>query len=179
MPKHHPRHYYLNDAVYFVTAHIYKSKRYLDTDEKKSLLIKSFQAALADNEYQLYVWVVLENHYHLMFKTRIGDKLPQLIKQIHVNCLEQLNELENKKRKVVFYNYWDTYIRDKKKFYTHFNYTHYNPVKHSYVKKITDYPFSSYEFWLNKKGEDWLNLQFHRFPIVDFSLGKEDAFDNA
>jgi putative transposase len=39
--------------------------------------------------------------------------------------------------------YWEHLIRDEEDFIRHIEYIHYNPVKHGYVLKPTDWPFSS------------------------------------
>ena len=40
--------------------------------------------------------------------------------------------------------YWDHLIRDEHDLVQHVNYIHYNPVKHGYVDKVCDWPFSSF-----------------------------------
>jgi len=39
--------------------------------------------------------------------------------------------------------YWEHLIRDEEDFIRHIEYIHYNPVKHGYVLKPIDWPFSS------------------------------------
>jgi putative transposase len=51
--------------------------------------------------------------------------------------------------------FWEHTIRDEADFERQANYIHYNPVKHKLVKRVTDWPYSS----------------FHRFV----SLGEMDA----
>ncbi|OQX95065.1 hypothetical protein B6I21_07390 [candidate division KSB1 bacterium 4572_119] len=134
MAKPYPRHYYLNDTVYFITAHVYKKHSYLDSENNKQVLLDTLNNVLDESRYKLYCWVILKDHYHFLFKTRIGEKLPGLMKQIHKLVSIQINDLDEKKRRKVFQNYWDCCIRDKKDFYLHFNYIHQNPVKHGYVE---------------------------------------------
>ncbi len=176
MPKAHPRHYYQNDTVYFITARVYKSNNYLDSEIKKKMLVDLFFTTLADYRYRLFAWVVLDNHYHFLFKTRVGDTLPQMMKQLHANSREALARLDTQKRKVAFYNYWDSCLRNRNEFFCYFNYVHLNPVKHGYVQQMSDYAFSSYQYWLDKKGEVWLKSQFEKYPPADLLLGKEDDF---
>ncbi|HDP99986.1 MAG TPA: hypothetical protein ENN22_12490 [bacterium] len=177
MPKHHPKHYYLNDTVYFITAHIYKRRRYLDADDKKQLLFEIFQQTFSRFNYRLYAWVILEDHYHIQFKTRIGDDFIKAIQQIHNDCLHRLNQSENRRRRKIFYNFWDYCIRSKMEFYSYFNFIHYNPVKHGYVSDMAAYPFSSYADWRQKKGELWLASCMRDFPISEFSIPQDENFD--
>ena len=53
--------------------------------------------------------------------------------------------------------FWEHLIRDEKDYEHHFNYIHYNPVKHCYVKKASDWPYSSIHHYI-KTGilsENW------------------------
>jgi REP-associated tyrosine transposase len=47
-------------------------------------------------------------------------------------------------------------------------YIHYNPVKHGYVTRIEDWPFSSSHHYLQAKGQDWLMDAFQRYPVIEF-----------
>lgn len=40
--------------------------------------------------------------------------------------------------------YWEHQIRDEGDFERHVNYIHWNPVKHGYVKRVVDWPYSSF-----------------------------------
>lgn len=40
--------------------------------------------------------------------------------------------------------YWEHQIRDESDFEQHVNYIHWNPVKHGYVKRVADWPYSSF-----------------------------------
>ena len=40
--------------------------------------------------------------------------------------------------------YWEHKIRNEEDLDNHINYIHYNPVKHKYVTKVSDWPFSSF-----------------------------------
>jgi REP element-mobilizing transposase RayT len=44
-------------------------------------------------------------------------------------------------------SFYDHVIRNKTDFNNHVNYIHYNPVKHSYVKKMEDWSWSSYTLY--------------------------------
>ena len=40
--------------------------------------------------------------------------------------------------------YWEHTIRDERDYSIHMDYLHYNPVKHGYVKTVSDWPYSSF-----------------------------------
>ncbi|CAM3094186.1 REP-associated tyrosine transposase [Pseudoalteromonas distincta] len=45
--------------------------------------------------------------------------------------------------------YWEHKIRDEGDLDNHINYIHYNPVKHKYVSKVSDWSFSSFHRYVN------------------------------
>lgn len=53
--------------------------------------------------------------------------------------------------------YWEHVIRDDKDYENHVNYIHYNPVKHGLVRKVRDWPYSSFHRFvrLNILPVDW------------------------
>ena len=78
-------------------------------------------------------------------------------------------------------DYWPTSaavndcIRTEADYWTRFNYIHHNPVKHGYVEQMEDWPFSSYRYYFENQGEEWLMDAFRQYPIIDFT-DSDDAF---
>ncbi len=64
----------------------------------------------------------------------------------------------------MWHNYWDRCIRSERDYWTRFNYIHYNPVKHGYVTRMGDYPFSSVRFYEQAMGLDWLSDVWRTYP---------------
>jgi len=177
IPKeHHPYHLYLDDTIYFLTSSIYQSQHLLNTSAKKQLVFESIRQYFTKYCFKLYAWVILDNHYHIEFKTRIGRDLQKALQFIHGGCSFKINGWDNKRGRKIFQNYWDHCIRDAKDFYNHFNYIHQNPVKHGYVKNIEDYPFSSYQYWSKKKGVEWIKSLYREYPILDFTVEQDECF---
>ena len=55
------------------------------------------------------------------------------------------------------HRFWEHTIRDERDFVRHVNYIHWNPVKHGYVKRVVDWPYSSFHRYI-KQGllpRDW------------------------
>jgi hypothetical protein len=51
----------------------------------------------------------------------------------------------------LFWKHWgEHYIRDENDYQRHLDYLHYNPVKHEYVKRVVDWPYSSFHRWVKK-----------------------------
>jgi putative transposase len=54
--------------------------------------------------------------------------------------------------------YWEQTLRDQDDFARHLDYIHFNPVKHGYVVRVRDWPYSSFHRWvrLGAYPEDWV-----------------------
>ncbi len=55
---------------------------------------------------------------------------------------------------------WDYCPRDEKEYLIRLNYLLNNPIKHNYVTNLNDYPFSSFQSYLNQIGRTNLVKQF-------------------
>jgi len=172
---HHPPHIFRDDTIYFITARTVDQKLYFDTDSKKKLFCLCLKAGLQKFEIHLYAWVLLNNHYHLLFKIPAGENLSKFINFINGKSSFELNKLENRQGRKTWYQYFDHCIRDEADFWKHFNYIHQNPVKHGFCKNLAEvfnYPFSSARSWSKIKGEEWFDSCFELYPIIDFTAGE-------
>ena len=172
--RHQPFHLYLDDQVYFVTAHTYLNKFSLNASSKKEKLLKKIKIFLRQFDFNLYAWVILDNHYHILFKVYKGKDLPKVLNKIHGGYSYEINKIDNCRGRKIWQNYWDFCIRSEEDFWRHFNYIHHNPVKHRYVQKMEEYKFSSYGYWIRKKGYDWMMSIFREHPIIDFTIVQDD-----
>ncbi len=46
--------------------------------------------------------------------------------------------------------FWEHQIRDQQDYNNHFDYIHYNPVKHGLVKQVKDWPYSTFHHYVKK-----------------------------
>ena len=53
--------------------------------------------------------------------------------------------------------FWEHTIRDDADFSEHFDYIHFNPVKHGLVSRVCDWPLSSFHFYVRQRWltKDW------------------------
>jgi putative transposase len=153
---HRPLHIYLDDAWYFVTASTIDHTRYLSTEAHLKIWQDTFLELASKFGITICAWVVLENHYHIIVQPKLGRDIGEFIGQLHGRTSRYINLLYNAQGRQIWYSYWDTCIRDETGFWTRLNYIHYNPVKHRYVENPEEWRFSSYRFYLEQEGEEWL-----------------------
>lgn len=138
-------------AVYFFTLNL--------RDRKSDLLIKeidklrlAFNKVIRKHPFKIEGIVILPDHLHFMFKLPSNDgDYPLRIRLIKSAFTHQIegNEYTNpsrdkkKERGIWQRRYWEHLIRDERDFESHLNYIYYNPVKHGYVKRVINWPYSS------------------------------------
>ena len=105
----------------------------------------------------------LDNHYHLIAKSREGSAMPSLIRNLHSRSGFLILE-RTACQTPVWYNYWDYCLRDERDYHRHLNYLLWNPVKHGYVRDLNDWPFSSFHELLAAQGREYLVEQFKKYP---------------
>lgn len=53
--------------------------------------------------------------------------------------------------------FWEHQIRDERDLQTHVDYVHFNPVRHGLVRRVADWPYSSFHKWVaeGRLPQDW------------------------
>ena len=173
---HHPPHIFLDQTWHLITATTVGRAPLLAQEGAKELFRDTLQTMISRFDLRLLAWVVLDNHYHLLVKSDRGERLPDFIRQLHGASAHRINRAGASTGRQVWHNYWDAVVRSENDLWTRFNYLHHNPVKHSYVRRLEDWPFSSYRYYVRTKGEVWLRDCLARYPVIDFITG--DDLDN-
>jgi putative transposase len=115
---------------------------------------------LNENSDKLHAWCVLPNHYHALLTTRNVLALLKKLSQFHGRTSFLWNGEENKRGRRIWCNTLEKTIKSDRHFWASMNYIHHNPVKHGYVDKWTDWPYSSAKDYLEAVGrrkalENW------------------------
>jgi len=149
---HAPTHWFIDDFYYFFTGAVYQKKHLLTTNETKELFIKYLFQFIEKFQWELFDWVILENHYHFLAKVKKGSDIPRFINSLHKTSAFHIKKQLNIDVKPFWYQYWDCCIRNEKQYYETATYILYNPVKHHYVGNLNDYTYSS--FHIRKQQEE-------------------------
>jgi len=169
MKRHRPPHIYVDNADYFLTMATYEHHSLFDTDEKKWLLKTALDHAVNTSGYFLHGWVILCSHLHVLIRITLGATLPGFVSRITGKSGIELNKLDGKPGRRVWYQYWDRCVRNESDFYVRLNYIHQNCVKHGYVDDMSLYLFSSYREYVERHGQKWVDECFRMYPVVDFA----------
>ena len=83
MGNHHPPHIYLDDTWYFISASTLKHALFLVPPRAKVLLRDQLKELTVEFGIVLRAWVILDDHYHLLLKTRVGKDLSRFFGHPH------------------------------------------------------------------------------------------------
>lgn len=169
-----PPHIYQKKTIYFLTAHTRDGTNILATEKHKQIFLEILNEIIAPLSIKLYAWTINLNHYHSLIYLSSDRDLSRFVQTLHGKSSFLINKLAKIRGRRIWVNYWDRCIRSEKDFFTRLNYIHYNPVKHGYVKETASYPWSSYHFYLEKYGLEWLADCWSKYPITNLVLEDPD-----
>jgi putative transposase len=107
--------------------------------------------------FKIHAWVVLPDHLHCLLELPAGDAdyavRWRLIKTLFSRAIpadeyRSLTRLRRRERGIWQRRFWEHCVRDQRDYQQHFNYIHYNPVKHGYVKRVADWPYSTFHHFV-------------------------------
>jgi putative transposase len=103
--------------------------------------------------FEILAWVVLPEHMHFIIELPVDDAdfavRLRLIKMGFSKSIPKTERLTKSResrgeRGVWQRRYWEHLIRDDQDYQTHFDYVHFNPVKHGLAKRVVDWPYSTF-----------------------------------
>ena len=106
-----------------------------------------------ERPFRINAWVVLPEHMHIMLTLPAGDAdFSSRIRAIKIRfnratpATERRSEtrVNNGERGIWQRRFWEHLIRDERDFEKHFDYVHYNPVKHGHSTNVADWPYSTF-----------------------------------
>lgn len=117
------------------------------------LLRAAFRYTRYRHPFAINAIVILPDHLHALWPLPAGDSdfstRWRLIKTTFSRGLrptERVSASRSRKRERGTWQrrFWEKTIRNDGDFARHMDYTHFNPIKHSYVERVQDWPFSSF-----------------------------------
>jgi len=156
-------------ATYFFTVNLHNRRLALLTQHIQ-LLRAAVGATKTKHPFHIDAWVVLPNHMHCLWTLPEGDAgfsvRWQVIKRAFSQGLaktEALSTIQVKRRERGIWQrrYWEHLIRDDGDYQRHFDYIHRNPLKHGYVTRVGDWPYSSFHRAVRQGVycEDWCGVE--------------------
>jgi len=155
----------IDGGTYFFTVNLASRRESLLTDHIEYLR-QSVQKVHEAHPFEIIAWVVLPEHMHAIWALPPDDADFSMrwnqIKGGFSNRLprtERISDSRARKRERGIWQrrFWEHLIRNEDDLARHVDYLHYNPVKHGYVGKAVDWPFSSFHRFVRRGwlAKDW------------------------
>ena len=118
-------------------------------DPRVAAMVQASFLHFDGERYQLYAWVVMPNHAHLLLTPQDGWPLSQIMKDMKSFTSREANKLLGRRGQFWMEDYFDRYVRDANHFANAIAYIENNPVKAGLVKTASEWRFSSAQFRAN------------------------------
>lgn len=140
------RRTYQPGSTYFFTIVTHQRQPLFAESDNVQKLRQAIASVKFRHAFRIDAIVVLPDHIHCLlampsddadYSTRI-----RLIKQKFTLLIGKPNVWQKR--------FWEHCIRNEKDYTAHFDYIHYNPVKHGLVKQVCDWRYSSFHKYYRK-----------------------------
>jgi len=164
-------------AAYFVSFAVVQWLDVFTRNEYKNILVDSLNYCVKEKGMEIYAWVIMTNHVHLIFKS-VGERKPEqllgdfkrftskkVVEAIQTNpkesrkevLLSQFKKSANKSSNVNQFQFWRHDNRpielwSNKVIFQKINYIHNNPVDAGLVFRAEQYVYSSAVDYNDEKG---------------------------
>lgn len=145
-------------ATYFFTVVTYRRRKLFILPENRHALRNAITEVKRRYTFSIEAWVLLPDHMHCIwtlpendsdFSKRWGLIKAKFTKQSKLQLHNEtwMNPSKHKHRESTIWQrrFWEHQIRDDDDFEKHLDYIHFNPVKHGYVDRVCDWPYSTFQ----------------------------------
>jgi putative transposase len=151
------RRYFVPGGTYFFTVVTYRRYPFFKSEQAREFLKKGWQDVRNEMPFANVASVLLPDHFHCLWTLPPDDKNYSLrLKKIKDALTgawldaggHEVPVTPSQKRRgnrgIWQRRFWEHTIRDETDFENHFDYIHFNPVKHGYVSNAIDWPYSTF-----------------------------------
>ncbi|MDR3555929.1 MAG: transposase [Syntrophobacteraceae bacterium] len=144
-------------GIFFFTVVTYRRRPILDRSESRHTFREVIEEVRMRYPFSIDAWVLLPDHVHCIwtlsegvsdFSLRWGLIKSGFSKRTKAlfNVEERMNDSRLKHRESTVWQrrFWERQIRDFEEYRVYMDYIHYNPGKHGYVKRVFDWPYSTF-----------------------------------
>ncbi len=159
MPNY--RRYRVEGGTYFFTVKTERNIPLFSDPKRIQQLGNLFREMQTKWPCEITALVLLPDHMHAIWTLPSGDAnyparwgwIKKEFTQLHLatrgpEVNTSRSRKKNRRRGVWQRRYWEHTIEDEDDFEAHFDYVHWNPVKHGYVRCPREWPHSSFHRWV-------------------------------
>lgn len=158
MPNYHRAAF--KGGYYFFTVVTFSRRRLFSEPLAIDCFRHSWDVIRSQRPFQMIALCILPDHLHTIWRLPPGDadfstrwaSIKGVFSREYQKCSGRsqiLNPSRVKKRESAIWQrrFWEHQIRDENDLQKHFNYVHYNPVKHKLVQSVDTWPYSTYHYY--------------------------------
>jgi putative transposase len=172
---------YVPGGTYFFTVVTYKRLSFLTLPNVRTKLRTSWRVVQKNHPFFLIALCLLPDHLHCIWKLpendsdystrwkKIKDGFSQSIDKRILPIVESTESRLLKREAPIWQQrFWEHTIRDQDDYNKHIDYIHFNPVKHGYVQKAIEWPWSTFHRFLSMGiyHPDWGDISSNKELIL-------------
>lgn len=167
MPNY--RRNYVVGGTYFFTLVTFQRRKFFDTPDKLDHLLSKIRQVQRNKPFDLLAYCLLPDHVHLLIKLpeETSDFSIRIREIKRLTTLWIKHETKDNIDRIWQDKFWEHTIRDEKDLQRHFDYIHYNPVKHNLTESFDAWTWSSYR--------QYYDANNNRFKAIDTDQFDQDT----
>jgi putative transposase len=169
LPWHSPPHYSDESGLYLLTAACYEHRAIIGASPQR---MAEFEQELLTTTHlhakKTLAWIVLPNHYHLLIAVSDIAELLRKLGQFHGRTSFHWNRTESCRGRQVWHRVAETAMKSERHFWATLNYVLHNAVRHRYVRRWQDWPYSNAAQYLEEIGRKEARRRWSEYPILDY-----------
>ena len=131
------------DRIFFVTSVTWGRRPLFQSESAAKLLLETVFSYRERGTFQLYEFVVMPDHVHLLLAPRSNLALERAMQFIKGGYSHRFMKETGSRMEIWQRSFTSHRIRDGNDFEKHRRYIHLNPVRAGLVESPRDYPYSS------------------------------------
>jgi len=158
-----------NTGMYHVVLRAINKQRIFEDNQDYQKFLETIKATKKITGYQIYAYCLMNNHIHLLMKEG-NEPIGNTFRRIGASFVYWYNWKYSRRGHLFQDRYKSETVEKDSYFLTVIRYIHQNPLKAGMVKKIQDYPWSSYREYTKKQ-----EICDTQFALNLFSKNSQEA----
>ncbi|MEW6658549.1 MAG: transposase [Thermodesulfobacteriota bacterium] len=173
----------LKGGTYFFTVVTFGRQPILTHDQVRAAMREGIQEVRQSLPFTIEAWVLLPDHLHTIWTLpenddNYGSRWAVIKRIVSKRCgsLEGMRVPVSSSRgnrgEGPFWQrrFWEHCIRDELDLQRHLDYIHWNPVKHGYVNRVIEWPYSTFHRFVGKGiyPSDWGGINEEEIKDIGF-----------